>query len=268
MATSYMNAQSRTVMASETYATGNRAPLSAMMILFLFGTAVGCAANVVDTDLLVSNTFFLPPTVANSVFIQSRNASDNQKVTLSDLESRLTAKGYQVVKDHQTAQYLLFTNIVYCNQTKPDLPVEMIVSGGYGSGIGGSIMSGLGSLASMAGSVAAMHPAGAAAGALAQGATSAFGSMGGMFGGMGGRPSVEYKQAEGLVYACVADVQITDRSKAGSDQPPATPTPGTPAPPGIYQTRIGASVYQLKVDVEEATPMVQQRLSGAVAGYF
>jgi TraT complement resistance protein len=265
MVTSYMNSKSRNVMVSEIYATGKRAPLSAMMILFLFGTAVGCAANVVDTDLLVSNTFFLPPAVPNTVFIQSRNASDNQNVAMADLESRLNAKGYQVVKDHQTAQYLLFTNIVFCNQTKPDLPVEVIVSGGYGSGIGSSIMSGLNSLVGMAGSVAALNPAGAAAGTVAR---SALGSMGGMFGGMGSRPSVEYKEAEGLVYACVADVQITDRSKAGSEPPPATPTPGTPPPPGVYQTRIGASVYQRKVDVEEATPMVQQRLSGAVAGYF
>jgi hypothetical protein len=238
---------------------------SLVRLLLSLPLCAGCASNVVDTDLLVSNTFFLPPTVANSVFIQSRNASDNQKVTLSDLESRLAAKGYTVVKDHQTAQYLLFTNIVYCNQTNPDLPVEVIVSGGYGSGIGSSIMSGLNSLAGMAGSMAALHPAGAAAGSVAR---STLGSMGGMFGGMGSRPSVEYKQAEGLVYACVADVQITDRSKAGSEPPPATPSPGTPPPLGVYQTRVGASVYQRKVDVEEATPMVQQRLSGAVAGYF
>ncbi len=233
--------------------------------LLSISLCTGCASNVVDTDLLVSNTFFLPPPTAKTVFIQSRNASDNQKVTLSDLESRLNAKGYRVVKDHQTARYLLFTSIVYCNQTKPDLPVEMIVSGGYGSGIGGSIMSGLSSLAGMAGSVAALHPAGAAGSTMAR---SAFSSMGGMFGGAGSGPSVEYKQPEGLVYACVADVQITDRSKAGSEQPSTTPTPGTPPPPGVYQTRIGASVYQLKVDVDEATPMVQQRLSGAVAGYF
>jgi hypothetical protein len=30
---------------------------------------------------------------ANTVFIQNRNASDNPQVTLSDLESRLNAKG-------------------------------------------------------------------------------------------------------------------------------------------------------------------------------
>jgi len=236
-----------------------------MRLFLILPLCSGCASTVVYTDLVVSDTFFLPPTVANSVFIQSRNASDNQRVTLSDLESRLTAKSYQVVKDYKTAQYLLFTNIVYCNQTKPDLPVEVIVSGGYGSGSGGSVMSGLNSLAGMAGSVASLHPAGAAASSVAR---SALGSVGGMFGGAGSGPSVEYKHAEGRVYACVADVQIADRTRAESEPPLAAPTPGAAPPPGVYQTRVGASVSQRKTGVDEATPLVEQRLSAAVAGYF
>ena len=36
------------------------------------------AGNIKDTDLITSNTFFLPPTTANTVFIQARNSSDNQ----------------------------------------------------------------------------------------------------------------------------------------------------------------------------------------------
>jgi hypothetical protein len=228
----------------------------------------GCAPNIKDTDLLVSNTFFLPPTLATTtVFIQNRNASDNQQITLSDLTDRLTAKGYRVVKDHQAAQFLVFTNIVYCNQTKPDLPVEVIVSGGYGSGIGSSIMSGISNLANMAGSLASIHPAGAAAGMLGGAASNAFGSIGGMFGGRGSGPSVEYKQPEGTVYACVADLQITDQSKSGGTTPLTTSSPGSP-PPGVYQTRVGASVYQKTLNLEETTPLVQQRLSGAVAGFF
>lgn len=231
-----------------------------LLLPILLGLLTGCAGNIVDTDLLVSNTFFLPPTSANTVFIQNRNASDNQQVTLSDLASRLAAKSYRVVTDHETAQFIVFTNIVYCNQTKPDLPVEVIVSGGYGSSMGSTIMSGLSNVAGMFGGPMGMAAGGAASGVL--------GSLGGMFGGMGSGPSVEYKHPEGSVYACVADLQITDRDKAGSDPAPGTPTPGGPPPPGVYQTRVGASVHQKKFNVEEATPLVQQRLSAAVAGYL
>ena len=44
------------------------------------------AGNIKDTDLITSNTFFLPPSTANTVFIQARNSSDNQGVSLTDLE--------------------------------------------------------------------------------------------------------------------------------------------------------------------------------------
>ena len=52
--------------------------------------------------------------------------------------------------DPRTAAYELLTNIVYCNQTKVELPVEAIVASGYGSGIGSSLISGLRGLTGMA----------------------------------------------------------------------------------------------------------------------
>ena len=80
------------------------------------------AGNIKDTDLITSNTFFLPPTTANTIFIQARNSSDNQSVSLTDLGSRLTAKGYQIIQDPSAARYILLANIVYCNVTKPEMP--------------------------------------------------------------------------------------------------------------------------------------------------
>ena len=81
-------------------------------LLILALLIAGCASNIKDTDLLASNTLMLPPTTANTVFLQNRNSSDNQAVTLSDLGSRLTAKGYRVVQDPNTAYYVVLTNIM------------------------------------------------------------------------------------------------------------------------------------------------------------
>ncbi len=108
------------------------------------------AGNIKDTDLITSNTFFLPPSAAKTVFIQARNSSDNEGVSLTDLGARLTAKGYQIIQDPSVAHYILLANIVYCNITKPEMPVENIVAGGYGSGTGSSIMGGLQGFTSMA----------------------------------------------------------------------------------------------------------------------
>ncbi|MEK6586547.1 MAG: hypothetical protein AABZ24_09375, partial [Nitrospirota bacterium] len=49
------------------------------------------AGNIKDTDLISSNTFFLPPSTQKTVFIQARNSSDNQEVSLHDLGARLSA---------------------------------------------------------------------------------------------------------------------------------------------------------------------------------
>ena len=108
------------------------------------------AGNIKDTDLITSNTFFLPPSTVNTLFIQARNSSDNQGVSLTDLGARLTAKGYQIIQDPDAAHYIMLVNIVYCNVTKPEMPVENIVASGYGAGIGSSVMGGLQGLTGMA----------------------------------------------------------------------------------------------------------------------
>jgi hypothetical protein len=221
----------------------------------------GCSSNIKDTDLLSSNSVILPPANAKTVFVQNRNSSDNQAVTLSDLGSRLGAKGYQIVQDPNSAAYVILTNIVYCNQTKVELPVENMVASGYGSGIGSSIMGGLQGLtgiASMAGPQGALIGTGASMG------LDVISGIGSAVGGMFGGPS-QPDANEDINYACVADLQITEHSKLVSlpnIQPRAS------LPPGVYQTRLAASILQKKLDEPEATPLLQQKLSAAVAGHF
>jgi len=222
----------------------------------------GCAANVRDTDLLASNSIMLAPSTARTIFLQNRNSSDNQDMSLNDLESRLSAKGYQIVRDPQTAAYVLLTNIVYCNQTKVELPVEDMVAGGYGSGIGSSIMSGLHGLTGMA---SMAGPQGALLGGAASMGLNAAEGIGSAVGNMFGGPS-RPDANENINYACVADLQITELTRTGGTLPVSSS--GTASSPGVYQTRLAASVHQKKLDEREATPLVQQRLSAAVAGHF
>jgi hypothetical protein len=220
------------------------------------------AGNIKDTDLITSNTFFLPPTTANTIFIQARNSSDNQSVSLTDLGSRLTAKGYQIIQDPSAARYILLANIVYCNVTKPEMPVEHIVAGGYGSGIGSSIMGGLQGMTGMA---SMAGPQGALIGTAASMGLSAIEGVGSAIGSMFSGPSTP-KMPDDVNYACVADLQITEQGATAFDPP--TAKPGSGAQPGVYQTRLAADVHQKKLDEGEATPLLQQRLSAAVAGNF
>ena len=125
----------------------------------------------------------LPPTTANTVFLQNRNSSDNQAVTLLDLGSRLTAKGYQFVQDPNTEYFVVLRNIVYCNLTKTELSVEDMVTSDYCSGIGSSIMSGLHGLTSMVG------PQGMIIGSVASSGLDVMSSVRTLFNGSLSRPS-------------------------------------------------------------------------------
>ena len=220
------------------------------------------AGNIKDTDLITSNTFFLPPSTAKTVFIQARNSSDNEGVSLTDLDSRLTAKGYQIIQDPSAAYYIVLANIVYCNITKPEMPVENIVAGGYGSGIGSSIMGGLQGLTGMA---SMAGPQGAIIGTAASMGLSAIEGVGSAIGSLFSGPSTP-KMHDDVNYACVADLQITEQRTVASA--PAPTKSGTGAQPGVYQTRLAADVHQKKLDEAEATPLLQQRLSASVAGNF
>jgi len=215
------------------------------------------AGNIKDSDLITSNTFFLPPSTAKTVFIQARNSSDNQGVSLSDLGARLTAKGYQIIQDPSAAHYVVLANIVYCNTTKPDMPVEAMVASGYGSAFNTTMgaLQGLTNMASMAG------PYGAMGGAAASMGLSAIQGIGDLFSSSSSAP----KMPDDVNYACVADVQITEQSLVPV---PSGMKTGTGEEPGVYQTRLAADVHQKKLDEAEATPLLQQKLSAAVAGNF
>jgi hypothetical protein len=215
------------------------------------------AGNIKDTDLISSNNFFLPPSTQKTVFIQARNSSDNQGVSFHDLGSRLVAKGYQVVNDPDSAHYIVLANIVYCNITKPEMPVAAMVASGYGSAFNTTLgaMQGLASMASMAG------PYGAMGGAAASMGLSAIQGISDLIGSSHSTP----KMPDDVNYACVADVQITEQSTVSVSAGMKT---GTEQQPGVYQTRLAADVHQKKMDEAEATPLLQQKLSAAVAGNF
>lgn len=221
------------------------------------------AGNIKDTDLIASNTFFLTPSSQKTVFIQARNSSDNQEVSFHDLGSRLLAKGYEVVQDHSAAHYIVLANIVYCNITKPEMPVESIVASGYGGGFGSSMMSGLHGLTSMA---SMAGPQGMLVGTAADMGLSAIEGIGSAVGSLFSSSSSTPKMPDDVNYACVADIQITEQSTTTSA--PVPPKSGTGQQPGVYQTRLAADVHQKKLDEAEATPLLQQKLSAAVAGNF
>ena len=90
-----------------------------------------------------------------------------------------------------------------------------------------------------------------------------------MSGGRGGFPGMQMQQApkeEGVTYLCVTDVQITDR-KMG--KPLGQPMAGQATTgPKVQQMRMAAHVRQKDLDIPEATPIIQEKISTGIAGLF
>lgn len=231
-------------------------------ILFLLLLSTGCS-NIIRSGLMNSNTIFLDPNTNRTVYTQLRNASENQQVTLNELNAKLTAKGYQLVKDPEQANYWIQAKVIYCHKAAEGVTPESVAKAGAGAGIssGGSTM--------------------ASAGDMSRGGMGA--GMMGMGGGMpdinalmrqamaggGGFPGMQMQQApkeEGVTYLCVTDVQITDR-KIGK-------TIGAPvggqntSSPKVQQMRMVGHVRQKDLDIPEATPIIQDKVGTGIAGLF
>ena len=225
----------------------------------------GCS-NVIRSGLMNSNTIFLDPNTNRNVYTQLRNASENQQVTLNDVNTKLSAKGYQLIQDPEQANYWIQAKVIYCHKAADAVTPEAVAKAGPGAGIssGGTVMvsagsggdeSAMGMMAGMPDMSAMMRQAMAMSGG------------GGRFGGMSGFPGMQLPPKEdGVTYLCVADVQITDRKIGKSIGRPV----GGQSSGGekVQLMRMVGHVRQKSLDIPEATPIVQEKISTGIAGLF
>jgi hypothetical protein len=200
---------------------------------------------------------FLDPSTQRTAYLQLRNISENQAVTLSDIQTKLTTKGYQLTADPQRANYWIQAKVVYCHKAADDVTPESVAKAGFGAGIssGGTAMASAAD--PMAGGTAGMPGMPDMSAMMRQ-----ISSMRGMnFPGMQPPP-----KEEGVTYLCVTDIQITDR-KTGKTigQPSGSQSASSPK---VQQMRMVGHVRQKDLDIPEATPIIQEKISTGIAGMF
>ena len=233
--------------------------------LFLLTLSTGCS-NIIRAGLMNSNTIFLDPNTNRTIYLQLRNTSENQQLTLNDIQTKLAAKGYQIMKDPGQANYWIQAKTIYCHKAADNVTPESVAKAGFGAGIssGGATMvsatSGGSGMAGMFGGMPMGNMAGMDMNAMMRMAMTGRGMQGG-FPGMQPPP-----KEEGETYLCIADVQITDR-KIGKTigQPMAGQDTGVPK---VQQMRTVGHVRQKDLDIPEATPIIADKISTGIAGLF
>ena len=233
-----------------------------LLLFFICGLVTGCS-NVIRSGLMNSNTIFLDPNTTRTVYTQLRNTSENQLVTLNEVNNKLTTKGYQLVQDPEQANYWIQAKVIYCHKAADAVTPEAVAKAGPGAGIS----SGGTSMMAAGGDESGMGMAGMPnMGAMMRQAMAMSGGGGG-FGGMAGFPGMQPPPKEdGMTYLCVADVQITDRKIGKSIGRPT----GGQASGGekVQLMRMVGHVRQKSLDIPEATPIVQEKIATGIAGLF
>ena len=87
--------------------------------------------------------------------------------------------------------------------------------------------------------------------------------------GGGGFPGMQMQQApkeDGVTYLCVTDVQITDRKLGKTIGQPVSGQ--ATSNPKVQQMRMVGHVRQKDLDIPEATPIIQDKVSTGIAGLF
>ncbi|TKB68828.1 MAG: hypothetical protein E8D52_07540 [Nitrospira sp.] len=239
-------------------------PLPFTLLLVLLVLATGCS-NVIRSGLMNSNTIFLDPSTNRAVYTQLRNASENQQVMLTDVNTKLAGKGYQLVQDPVQANYWIQAKMIYCHQAADGVTPEQVAKAGPGAGIssGGTVMTSAGSMGDESGMGMAGMPDMSAMMRQAMGMSGGGGGFSGMSGFSGMQPP---PKEDGVTYLCVADVQITDR-KIGKSI--GRPTSGqSSAGEKVQLMRMVGHVRQKSLDIPEATPIVQEKIATGIAGLF
>ena len=241
-----------------------------LTILLLLALTTGCS-NVIRSGLMNSNTVFLDPSMNRTAYLQLRNISENQQVTLTDIQTKLTTKGYQVSADPQQANYWIQAKVVYCHKAAEGVTPEQVAKAGFGAGVssGGTVMASV----NATGGDPSMSMAGMSGMSMGGGMPDMSAmmrqamAMSGGGAGFGGMPGMQPPPKEdGVTYLCVTDVQITDR-KMG--KPLGQPVGGQAvAGPKVQQMRMVGHVRQKSLDIPEATPIVQEKIATGIAGLF
>jgi len=237
-------------------------PLPLTILLLLVTLTTGCS-NIIRSGLMNSNTVFLDPSMNRTAYLQLRNTSENQNVTLGEVQSKLTTKGYQLTKDPEQANYWIQAKVVYCHKAAEGVTPESVATANFGAGIssGGAAMVTTKSMA--VDQTGRMMPSGM------PDINAMMAQAMAMSGGRGGFPGMQMQQApkeDGVTYLCVTDVQITDR-KMG--KPLGQPSAGQATTgPKVQQMRMVGHVRQKDLDIPEATTIIQEKISTGIAGLF
>ncbi|MBF0208055.1 MAG: complement resistance protein TraT [Oligoflexia bacterium] len=236
------------------------------LVAFLSGcaaTQTGISKYSLDVQTKMSNTIFLNPSSENprTIYLQIKNTSDRPDFTVkNEIVNSLTAKGYRIVDNPNSANYILQTNILQAGKT--DITAaEKAFGGGFGSILSGGAI-------------------GVAVGSLTGGSNNGRNMVVGGLVGIAAE-TIAGSLVKDVTYTIITDVQISERtgnskpirervrsSLAQGSSSSITQTLNRNVRWEKFQTRIMSSAEKVNLKFEDALPALKAGLINAISGVF
>lgn len=246
--------------------------LVAASILF-----TGCATSELQTSAKMTQSVFINPVARDkrTIFISTKNTSGTDIHLEQKIVQALYAKGYTVVDDPDMATYVLMTNILFCNKKSENNVASGAMMGGAAGAIANSGSNGR--------SMAAAGLAGALVGGLIGKATEdtifqmqvdiairekAKGKVSSYTGTSSGQASVRDGQKSGTMNSFGGPIRDADASGKLNSNTYSNSSQAYESDYIEHRTMMFAEATKMDLTLQEATPILEQKIAAQVAGLF
>lgn len=237
----------------------------------------GCATSQLQTSAKMTQSVFVNPVAKEkrTIFVSMKNTSGADIMLEPRVVQTLINKGYTVVDDPEKATYVLMANILYCNKKSENNVGSGAVMGGMAGAMANSGANGR--------SVAAAGLAGAVVGGLIGKATEdsifqmqvdiairekAKGKVNAYSGTTSGQASVRDGQKSGFANSFGGPIRENDASGRLNSNTYATSSQSYESDFIEHRTMMFAEATKMDLTLEEAIPVLEQKIASQIAGIF
>lgn len=237
----------------------------------------GCATSNLQTSAKMTQSVFINPVAKDKriVFLSMKNTSGTTMNLEQTIAQALGAKGYMFVDDPDAATYVLMTNVLYCNKKSENNVGNGAVLGGTAGLIGNSGSNGR--------SMAVAGLAGAVVGGLIAKATEdtiyqmqvdivirekAKGKVTATTGNVSGQASLRDSQKAGFMNSFGGPIRNVEASGQLNSNNVNTNAQTYETDFIEHKTMMFAEATKMNLTLEEATPILEQKIATQISGLF
>lgn len=237
----------------------------------------GCATTQLQTSAKMTQSVFINPVAKDkrTVFLSTKNTSGADIDIESKIIQSLESRGYTILDDPEAATYVLMTNVLYCDKKR-----ENNIAGGAGMG---GVAGALANSGSSGRGMAAAGVAGMVVGGLIAKATEdtiyqmqvdivirekAKGKVTATTGNVSGQATVNDGRKAGFMNSFGGPIRNTDASGQLNSNTVNSSSQTYESDFIEHRTMMFAEATKMNLTLEEATPILEQKIARQISGLF